>query len=813
MPSAEELLSAPIEWDAVIIGTGMGGSACGFRLATLGKKVLFLERGTSTGRLGKVPRAAPIGEQPRLARGWWPNAIETEVDGVVTNNFYPLGCGVGGSTLMYGAALERLDQRDFEPGKHHTQKNDSLLPDVWPFSYADIAPYYEEVEKIFSVCGTIDPLEREKKENLLTPPALTSRDQALVAGFEKAGLHPYRLPVSIKYEDKCAECIGFACARSCKIDAQSGFLAPALAAGASLVERCEVKRINANETGANGVSCSFDGQDYVVEAKNVILAAGTLASPGLLLNSTSKDWPQGLANNTDMVGRCLMFHIGNQFAVWPKGSHSDEGPRKTLALKDFYVRDGLKFGAVQAVGVPAGRGNIQMYLKQMIGEDLLKRIPFANKALGVISLIAEKIFGKATVFTAMLEDLPYRNNRVVLANTSSSGFKVEYHIRKELEERARKFRSMVTKAMRYNRTMLIDRSVRLNYGHPIGSIRAGVDPETSVVRSDNRAHDVEGLYVVDGSFFPSSGGVNPSLTIAANALRVGDIIGGAGVNLGTHSKNVEKILPENLGREYPDKPVNLKDKIVAITGAGSGLGKALALGFVRDGAIVIAIGRHQESLDAVKAEAAKLAPANADIVIGRIETLVGDVSIADEAPRIISEIEERFERIDILINNAAVYKKATFKEEDMNKWWSAMATNVLGPAAMSAAALPLMECNGFGRIIMVGSFADRAPLPASSSYAVSKGALHTLTKALAEEVNRGKFPDIAINEFVPLPMQTGMGSVEGIGPDVCYPWVKKIVSQPAHGSHGAVFFKDEEIRPPKSFKRRIFEKLPFVNKT
>lgn len=802
MLTVNEVLSNPTQWDAIIVGTGMGGAACGYGLTKLGKKVLFLECGSSTQRLGTVPQAVPDGEQPRLARGWWPTKIETEIDGVLDRKYYPLGCGVGGSTLMYGAALERLDPKDFEPARHHDDKGESALPQTWPFSYDDLEPYYHRAEKILNVCGENDPLQVGILKTLNEAPALSDRDRALIADFQKAGLHPYRLPVSIRYLDKCAECIGYACARGCKLDAQNAFVDPALAAGAILLERCEVIHINDDGKRATGVRCRVSGQEVNIAAKNVVLSAGALASPKILLSSTSAKWPNGLANNTGLVGRFLMFHIGNQFAVWSRGSYTDEAPRKTIALKDFYALDGVKYGAVQTVGVPAGRGNIHLYLKQLVGENFVKKIPFLSKVLGVVALIAEKIFGKATVFTAMLEDLPYKDNRVVLSATSPSGYKVIYNIRDELDARAKVFRSIVTKAMRYNRTMLIDRTIRLNYGHPVGSIRAGDDPSTSVLRYDNRAHEVENLYIVDGSFFPSSGGVNPSLTIAANALRVADLMAGQAPG-GAFDEAAHLLdLPTSDCAQTTER-TRLSDRIVVITGAGSGLGRALCLGFARDGATVVAIGRNLERLEKLKNETPT----------SRIDTMIGDVSCADEASRLVAEIERRYGRLDILINNAAVYEKEVFADIDWDNWWTAMATNVLGPAALSVASLPLMQNNGFGRILMVGSFADRAPLPASSSYAVSKGALHTLTKALAEEVNRGKFPDIAINEFIPAPMKTGMGSSDGIFPEDCYPWVRTIVTQPAHGAHGAVFFKDMEIKPAKSLKRRILEKLTFTKQS
>ncbi|MFK7897282.1 MAG: SDR family NAD(P)-dependent oxidoreductase [Myxococcota bacterium] len=224
-----------------------------------------------------------------------------------------------------------------------------------------------------------------------------------------------------------------------------------------------------------------------------------------------------------------------------------------------------------------------------------------------------------------------------------------------------------------------------------------------------------------------------------------------------------------------------QDKTVLITGAGVGIGRGLAAGFAKDGANVVGLGRTQSSLD----ETAQ------DFCGGRMHAVCADVSKASDVEQAVSEVESRFGGVDILINNAAVYPKELFLESNIEDWAKAIDTNVVGMARMCHRVLPGMLDRGFGRILNVGSYAWKGPIPKANAYSVSKGAVHTLTRALAVEVDSAAYPDVLINEFLPGIVHTRMTPEGGDDPMGVYAHARVVASLPAGGPHGQVFLKSE----------------------
>jgi NAD(P)-dependent dehydrogenase (short-subunit alcohol dehydrogenase family) len=241
----------------------------------------------------------------------------------------------------------------------------------------------------------------------------------------------------------------------------------------------------------------------------------------------------------------------------------------------------------------------------------------------------------------------------------------------------------------------------------------------------------------------------------------------------------------------------MKDSIVVLTGAGSGLGRVLAAGLVERGATVVGLGRHAESLS----ETATL------IDNDRFSWQVLDVSEMAAVSRAVNAIAERFGKIDVLINNAAVYPKISFIEQDADSWMQSIAINLGGPANCCRAVLPYMLRQARGRIINVGSFADLAPIANSSAYAASKGALRALTKAIGSEL-ADQFPDIVCIEWIPGHLNTQMSDYTGMDPAVCVDWAIDIIEMPANGC-ARIFQGNHEHLPAKSIKTRVKERLMF----
>ncbi|MCI0359181.1 MAG: GMC family oxidoreductase [Planctomycetaceae bacterium] len=502
-------------YDVIIIGTGAGGGTLAHRLAPSGKRILLLERGPYL---------------PREKQNWDAKAVFVENRYVSKDTWHdergrPFQPGshyfVGGATKMYGAALFRLRKEDFGSLRTH----DGVSP-AWPISYDELEPYYTEAEQLYHVHGLrgADPTE---------PPATSPyphrplshepRIQELYDQLSKAGYHPFPAPTGILLNEqdranslciRCDSCDGFPCLVHAKADAEVICVRPALKhPNVTLVTGAHVQRLTTNTTGreVTGVIVQRDGQTERYAADIVVVSAGAANSARLLLMSASDRHPQGLANGSDQVGRNYMFH--NSEAVVALSRR--ENPtmfQKTLSLNDFYFRsDDFDFPL----------GNIQMIGKSqgpMFCDDAPKFAP---------GFALDQMARHAVDFWLTTEDLPDPKNRVTL---NSKG-EIQLAYRFNNQEPARRLKAKLQFMLEHLdcHQHLLPNSVYFGkhipiagVGHQAGTCRFGTDPRTSVLDVNCKAHELDNLYVVDASFFVSIAAVNPSLTIIANALRVGD---------------------------------------------------------------------------------------------------------------------------------------------------------------------------------------------------------------------------------------------------------------------------------------------------
>ena len=268
------------------------------------------------------------------------------------------------------------------------------------------------------------------------------------------------------------------------------------------------------------IHVSHRGLDREISARVVVLAAGAFQSPQILLRSKNSHWPNGLANESDQVGRNLMFHTSDLYAVWaPRRFSRTAQQRKSISVRDFYSPAQGRLGYVQSLGLDAGRGNIAGVLKEKLRRRGLRHERLLSLLVKIPSHVASWMLGEASIFAAMTEDDPDPKNRIMLDERSPGRICFSYRITDELRQRADALRAAFAKRIRPWRMMRLSAALEMNYGHPCGTCRFGSDPATSVLNAQNRAHGVGNLFVVDASFMPRSGAVNPSLTIAANALR------------------------------------------------------------------------------------------------------------------------------------------------------------------------------------------------------------------------------------------------------------------------------------------------------
>jgi choline dehydrogenase-like flavoprotein len=512
-------------YDVIVIGSGPGGASLAHRLAGTGKRILMLERGDYL---------------PRSRSNW--DSKTVFVDGAYQvketwydrngRHFHPgLHYFVGGNSKVYGAALFRLRERDFGELRH----KDGLSP-AWPLGYDVFEPYYMQAETLYHVHGQRgeDPTEPWSSAPYAFPPVKHEpRIQNLNDSLQREGLHPFHLPLGIKLDQNpdgsattyspCIRCDafdGFPCAINAKADAQVICVDPARAMNPNftLLTNSYVSHLETDARG-HSVRCVRVVRDNKIEqysADIVVVACGALSSALLLLRSASDQHPKGLANGSDQVGRNYMRHnMSVVMALLKKPNHTVF--QKTLALSDFY------FGA-EDWEYPLGL--IQMcatsHGEQIRGEALpgylswLPEMPF------------EKMAEHSIDFWLQSEDLPRPENRI-----RYDGDRVVLDLEEGNMEAARRLRAKLEGLLPpvgalphlFGRGLYLGKDIPIGgTAHQSGTCRFGTDPASSVLDTNCKTHELDNLYIVDASFFPSIGAVNPTLTIIANALRVADEI-------------------------------------------------------------------------------------------------------------------------------------------------------------------------------------------------------------------------------------------------------------------------------------------------
>jgi len=527
-PTASEAVPARPEdhvWDVIVIGAGAGGATAGFNLARLGRSVLFVERGKLTHLDPSVTLGDPFfwtGSDPEKAlnHGWWPRPFYRENDGALIPTKPPIGCGAGGSTAHFNGVMDRFRPQDFSPRRFFPDAPGASLPEAWPVSYEEMVPFYEQAERLYRVRGTQDPLA-PPGASLLEPPPPSPKESAVFDALKAAGLHPYRIHYALEQVLGCDGCAGRLCPHPCRNDAARICLYPALEQyGAKILPNCRAIRLEERARVVEQAICDWNGRRVALRARIFVLAANAFLTPALLQRSANDRFPNGLANSSGLLGRNLMLHASSHVYLRLRRSPGDDlGMNYGLSLNDFYINDGVKMGNLHAHPV-VDPGQLTRFLARSNG---LKHLP--GRVLSRIASMAPFLGRRWTAFSAILEDLPYPENRVAAKASSDEDIVYAYRYPPELRRRAQ----LVIDGFERKVNMLFD--VRrlepqgeLNGSHACGTCRFGDDPRASVLDRDNRAHDLDNLYVFDASFFPSSGGINPSLTIVANCLRATDKI-------------------------------------------------------------------------------------------------------------------------------------------------------------------------------------------------------------------------------------------------------------------------------------------------
>jgi choline dehydrogenase-like flavoprotein len=501
-------------YDVIIIGSGAGGGTLAYALAPTGKRILLLERGDF------VPREKDNWNSKAVVQMGKYNAREIwkDKDGKDLHphtNYY-----VGGNTKFYGAALFRMREQDFGELRHH-----GGISPAWPITYNEMEPYYTKAEHLYQVRGNRgeDPTDPWASAPYLHPAVSHEpRIQRLHEDLTKLGHKPFHVPLGVRLDEgnhnslciRCSTCDGYPCLVKAKSDAHTICVDPALEhANLTLLTNAYVSRLETNASGSeiSTVQVERNGMQESYSANIIVLSCGAINSAALLLRSANDKHSKGLANSSDMVGRHYMGH--NNSVLFAISRHPNPTVfQKTLAVNDFYF-------ASKEWDFPMG--HISFVGKFDANMFAAGAPPFAPHM--TLDFIAKHSLD----FWLTSEDLPDPNNRV---SVDRNGKIVLSYTPNNLEGHKRLY-AKVKDLIKHTdcedhliplNAFVGDRVPLAGVAHQNGTIRFGHDAKLSALDANCKAHDVDNLYVVDGSFFPSSSAVNPALTIIANALRVAD---------------------------------------------------------------------------------------------------------------------------------------------------------------------------------------------------------------------------------------------------------------------------------------------------
>ncbi len=518
--------------DVLIIGAGASGAAVAWSLAETRMRIVCLEQ-------GDWPKSSDF---PSTGRDWEaktledyaisPNRRALDADYPVNDDDSPIKIanynGVGGGTVFYAAHFPRLHPSDFR-----VRSLDGVADD-WPVDYGTLEPFYALNDRMMGVSGLAGDPAYPQKEAVMPPIAMGRTGEVLGAAMNRLGWHwwPSDAAIATKEYEGRAPCInlgqcGSGCAQGAKASTDVTYWPEAIRSRIEVRTKCRVSRIETNDADmATGVHYfDADGKEVFQPAEIVIMACNGIGTPRILLNSSSGHFPDGLANSSGLVGKNLMLHPYAQIrGYFDKPLDGYRGPPICVWSMEFYetdpARDFLRGYSYQfSRGIGPARTAINGFADGLVpwGEghhDAFRRM-----------------FDRSAGMVSVCEDLPEERNRVTLDPDLADAdgipapritYRLSDNTRKMLDHSVARGVEILEAAGAHDITTKAP--VPHAGWHLLGTARMGRDPERSVVNEWGRSHDVKNLFIVDGSVFVTSGGVNPTSTIQAVALYVADQI-------------------------------------------------------------------------------------------------------------------------------------------------------------------------------------------------------------------------------------------------------------------------------------------------
>ncbi len=512
-------------YEYVIIGSGFGGAFAALSLARAGHEVLIVERGIWPRRDDTCWDENILHlSNPPLYQGYSPVLVDQKKGTIEEDWPYDT---VGGMSTFYGCASFRLREKDFL-GAPVPGKSERDASTAWPLTYADLAPYYDNAEELLGIAGnTGEDITEPPRGNFPQAAAseLSAPSKRIKKAATKIGLHPFHLPMAINFDGchgktrciMCNTCDHYLCKIEAKNDLSVNVIPAAMSHGAMILPDTRAIRINFTRGKTDSVDLvqQTGGECFSIKAKNVILAAGAIGTPHLLLVSGAAEH----VTNPDIIGRYLMRHSNGVLAgIFPYRTNREQKLQKMLGIPDYYHGGGEG-------STPAGPWGIIQEISG-IGKGVIK----ANSPFGLKN-IAATLSDFMISLLVIAEDIPQYDNRVSLDLNRHDPFGMPlpliHHHYHERDLAARK--ALYWKAFHILRkagALMYYPMPITTFSHALGTCRMGKDKKTSVTDPEGRVRGIKNLYITDASIMPTGGSVNPSLTIAAMSLCIAAQLGG-----------------------------------------------------------------------------------------------------------------------------------------------------------------------------------------------------------------------------------------------------------------------------------------------